>query len=162
MIIEANIDPAQLAAASSEISDELEFAAMDIQSAMARAYVDVVAGNLGNSGVDRPSIWPPLSERYAKKMGRTYATLYVTGALAGAIKVDDSSEEQSTVSVSDDDCPYAVAHQYGYPPRNLPARPYFPFDPQTGETTSFTLDLVQQAAQDALDRHFSRLGGVNG
>ena len=162
MIIEANIDPSAVAALSRDMQDELEFAAMGMQAAMAAAYVDVVAGNLGATGVDRPFAWAPLSPAYARKMGRTYATLYVTGALAQAVKVDNSLAQHSTVSVSDDDCAYACAHQYGYPPHNLPARPYFPFDPTTGETTPFTLDLVQQAAQDALDQHFAGLGGGRG
>jgi phage gpG-like protein len=144
------------------MQDELEFAAMGMQAAMAAAYVDVVAGNLGNTGVDRPFAWAPLSPAYAKKMGRTHATLYVTGDLARAVKVDNSLAQHSTVSVSDDDVPYATAHQYGYPPHNLPARPYFPFDPTTGETTPFTLELVQQAAQDALDQHLASIGGGRG
>ena len=162
MIIEATIDPSEVAHLSRDMQDELEFAAMGMQAAMAAAYVDVVASNLGNSGVDRPFAWAPLSPAYAKKVGRSYATLYVSGDLARAVKVDNSLAQHSTVSVSDDDCPYACAHQFGYPPRNLPARPYFPFDPTTGETTPFTMELVQQAAQDALDQHFATLGGGRG
>lgn len=158
MIIEAEIDPSAVAQLSRDMQDELEFAAMGMQAAMAAAYVDVVASNLGNSGVDRPFAWAPLSGAYAKKVGRAYATLYVTGALAQAVKVDNSLAQHSTVSVSDDDCPYALAHQFGYPPRNLPARPYFPFDPQTGETTPFTLDLVRQAAEAALELHLRTRG----
>ena len=158
MIIEATIDPSAVAQLSRDMQDELEFAAMGMQAAMAAAYVDVIAGNLGESGVDRPFAWAPLSPAYAKKVGRTHATLYVTGELARAVKVDDSLAQHSTVSVSDEDCPYAVAHQYGYPPRNLPARPYFPFDPQTGETTPFTLELVQQAAEAALELHLRTRG----
>jgi phage gpG-like protein len=155
VIIEAIIDPNEVAALTQDMRDELQFAAMSMQAAMAAAYVDVIAGNLGDSGVDRPFAWPPLSPAYAKKVGRSHATLYVTGELARAVKTDNSLGNHSTVSVSDDDCPYAVAHQYGYPPRNLPARPYFPFDPQTGETTPFTLELVQQAAEAALETHLA-------
>src|SRR5574343_1931252 len=112
MIIEAEIDPSAVAQLSRDMQDELEFAAMGMQAAMAAAYVDVVASNLGESGVDRPFAWAPLSPAYAKKVGRTHATLYVTGELARAVKVDDSLAQHSTVSVSDSDCSYAVAHQY--------------------------------------------------
>lgn len=160
MIIEAEIDPSAVAQLSRDMQDDLEFAAMGMQAAMAAAYVDVVASNLGDFGVDRPTPWDPLKEstrkaylRMKPPITRSHATLHLTGALARAVKVDNSLAQHSTVSVSDDDCPYAVAHQFGYPPRNLPARPYFPFDPQTGETTPFTLELVQQAAEAALELH---------
>ena len=153
MIIEATIDPNEVAALSREMQDELQFAAMSMQAAMAAAYADVIAGNLGDRGVDRPFPWAPLSPGYARKVGRSHATLYVTGEMARAVKVDDSLGDHSTVSMDSNDCPYGVAHQYGYPPRNLPARPYFPFDPTTGRTTPFTLELVQQAAEAALETH---------
>ena len=158
MTIEANMDPSAVAALSRDMQDELEFAAMGMQAAMAAAYVDVVASNLGATGVDRPFAWEPLSPGYAAKMGRKYATLYVTGDLARAVKVDNSLVHCSTVSVSDDDVPYATAHQYGYPPHNLPARPYFPFDPATGETTPYTLNAVKEAAEQALAEHLQAGG----
>ena len=154
MIIEANIDPAAVAQLSRDMQDELEFAAMGMQAAMAEQYRDIVIGNLGPSGIDRPFAWAPLSNRapyfYAQTVGRSYATLYETGKLASSIRMDNSSAQAATVSVSEDDCSYAVMHQFGYPPKNLPARPYFPFDPQTGETTAFTLNAVKEAAEQSL------------
>jgi phage gpG-like protein len=148
--VELEVDQSEVSLLASSLEAAVEEARPAVQSAMAEAYYDVVYGNIGEAGVDRPIFWPPLSKRYADKMSRSHATLFVNGQLLNAIKLDNSSDEQSTVSVSDQDCPYAVAHQYGYPPRNLPARPYFPFDPQTGETTAFTMALVQAAAEFAL------------
>ncbi len=150
MMIEATMDQSEVNALSEHVQDQIEFAAMRVQAAMAAAYVDVIASNLGPWGIDRPFPWEPLSPGYAKKVGRKFATLYDTGAMARAVKTDNSKAYASEVSISDGDVPYATAHQYGYPPNNLPARPYFPFNPQTGETTPFTLELVRQAAEDEL------------
>ena len=156
MIIEAYIDESELARCESEIAEQIRAAVPVVQAAMAEMYRDIVIGNLGPSGVDRPITWEPLSNRstvgraYIKQVGRSYATLYETGKLASAIRMDNSSVEQSTVSVSDEDCEYAVKHQYGFPPQNLPARPYFPFDPQTVETTPYTLDAMRQVAEETL------------
>lgn len=155
MIIEAQIDPAEVAALTQDLQDELQASAPRIQAAMAEQYHGIVIGNLGPSGIDRPFEWPPLSNRppyfYAQKVGRSFATLYETGKLASSVKVDNSNVEASTVSVDEADCSYSVMHQFGYPPKNLPARPYFPFDPQTGETTPYTLDAVRDAAQQELN-----------
>jgi phage gpG-like protein len=158
LIIEATIDQSELDNCADEIAAQIRAAVPAVQAAMAEMYRDIVIGNLGPSGVDRPITWEPLSNRsavgraYIQKVGRTYATLYETGKLASAIRMDNSSVEQSTVSVSDEDCEYAVKHQYGFPPQNLPARPYFPFDPMTGETTPYTLAAMQQVAQETLNK----------
>lgn len=150
MMIEATMDQSDVNALSEHVQDQIEFAAMRVQAAMAAAYVDVIASNLGSWGIDRPLPWAPLSPGYAKKVGRKFATLYETGAMARAVKTDNSKAYASEVSISEGDCPYALAHQFGYPPHNLPARPYFPFDPTTGETTPYTLGLMREVAQEEL------------
>lgn len=147
--VQLEVDETEVSRLATQLEDAVEQARPRVQAAMAEAYYDVVYGNIGDVGVDRPLFWPPLSKHYAEKVNRSHATLFVSGQLLNAIKLDTSSDEQSTVSVSDQDCPYAVAHQYGYPPKNLPARPYFPFDPSTGETTPFTMMAVQAAAEFA-------------
>ena len=125
-----------------------------VQAAMAHMFYDVVVGNLGDSGVDRPTVWPQLSDRsaigraYIRKVGRRHATLLETGALQSAIKMDGTQEESGTVSISDSDCHYATRHQFGDPGRGLPSRPYFPI--RDGEVTEKTTTLVNEAAREAL------------
>lgn len=133
-----------------EMGHHLHDIKVKVQAAMADAYYNITYNNIGEQSMFRPMTWAPLSPRYAALMGRSHATLFVNGALLNAIKVDNTSSVESVVSVSDADCPYAVAHQFGYPPRNLPPRPYFPFDPMTGETTQHALEQVQQAAEATL------------
>jgi len=131
-----------------------------VQRAMASMFYAIVQSNFGDFGMDRPITWAPLSAAYSKKMGRANATLFVTGALQSAIKLE-SSQECGKVSVSDEDVPYALIHQFGSAPgvignvksggHTMPARPYFPMD-ESGEITQFTRDRVDEAARDELQR----------
>lgn len=50
--------------------------------------------------------------------------LIKTTALLRSIRVLSVTNTAATIA---SDRPYAAAHQFGYPPRNLPARPFFPF-----------------------------------
>lgn len=158
MQIEAHISDADAERFSQEVVAQLNGIRPAVQEAMADAYYDIVTRNIGDTGVARPLAWPALSPAYAKRVGRQHATLLVQGTLLFAIKLDKSSREEAVVSVSDADCPYAVAHQYGYPPRNLPPRPYFPFDPYTGETTPYALAEVQAAAELKLEEELAKGG----
>lgn len=158
MEIVAEIPQSEIDRFGDELQRDFDSIRQEVQGAMADAYYSVVIQNIGDTGFDRPAPWPPLSPGYAKAVGRKHATLFVTGKLMSAIRKDNSSADAATVSVSDNDCEYAVAHQYGYPPKNLPARPYFPFDPQTGETTPFTLDLIQSVAEFALEKALHERG----
>lgn len=122
-----------------------------VQGKMAERYWLLVQNNLGPTGEARPNVWPPLSnspagKAYQRKVGRSYATLLETGALAAAIKLD---RENATVSVNSNDCEYALAHQYGYPKGNLPARGYFPFD-ESGQPTMYAQAAVEEAAAEAV------------
>lgn len=158
MQIVANISDAAAVQFEEDVLRDVEHARTAVQDAMAREYYDVVYDNIGDNGVDRPIPWPALSPRYAAKVNRSHATLFVNGTLLNAIRLGLGDPEEATVSVNDADCPYAVAHQYGYPPRNLPARPYFPFDPFSGETTPNTLERVRETAARALQRELERRG----
>ena len=135
---------------SQEVAAEIAEVKQRVQGAGAEAYFTIVRGNFGDTGIDRPTSWLPLSWAYAQQVKRAHATLFVTGRLENAVKFDNSNPQEGVVSVSDSDCPYALAHQYGYPPKNLPARPYFPFSPETGETTPFALASVAAAMEQEL------------
>ena len=117
------------------------------QKAMTEAYYAVVQANFGPTGWDRPWEWAPLSDRsavgraYIQQVGRTYATLHLTGAMQNAVKMDP---ETGTVSLSDSDVPYATRHHNGAWP--LPPRRVFPMRAD-GKATQRTLELVTQAAQ---------------
>ena len=121
-----------------------------VQLKMAERMKKITQDNLGIFGVDRPIEWAELSPSYARKVGRTYATLLVTGKLRDAIKVDTANGAEGVkVAASNDDVPYARAHQLGYPPNNLPARPYFPMDRSGTVIESARLE-IEQVAREAL------------
>lgn len=149
------VNPSSLAA----LGDRLERLAWavksDAQLAMGEAVLDVVHANFGETGFDRPASWAPLSPKYAKKVGRTFATLEVTGEMKSAVKLDNSDPNHSSVSISKDDCPYALAHQFGYEANNLPARPYFPVD-SAGNLMPATMSLVKIAAEEAVAKSVRR------
>jgi len=115
-----------------------------LELAMAKRFHEMTLSNFGVAGVDRPVHWKELSPAYAAKVKRTIATLYVSGSLKGAVH-----QEGNEVFVSNGEVPYALAHQYGYAPNNLPARPYFPID-ESGECMPYTLSQVVDAAQNEL------------
>lgn len=119
-----------------------------VHNAMAVQFRQCVFDNFGPSGMFRPFQWAKLSPRYARKVGRDYATLNVTGKLRSAIKMA-SSEVKGTVSVSKADCDYSLAHQFGYEKNNLPARPYFPINTD-GTVLNAVKELVRRSAALAL------------
>jgi phage gpG-like protein len=97
-----------------------------VHKAMAEQFQQCTFDNFGASGSFRPHSWAALSLNYARRVKRSYATLFVSGKLKGAIKAKANSE-RGRVSVSKSDCEYALAHQFGNPKGNLPDRPYFRF-----------------------------------
>ena len=116
-----------------------------VEEAMAQTFHGVVLSNFGLTGVDRPIDWANLSPKYAKRMGRTHATLEVSGALKQAVH-----QAGNQVYAMKEEIPYVLAHQYGYAPNNLSKRPYFPIDEQ-GNGMPFTLSLLREMAQLKLD-----------
>lgn len=97
--------------------------------------------NFGITGTDRPSPWKPLSKRYAKRVGRTHATLDLTGALMRSLRVGQPDGDSITVSTDD---PKAAYHQNGE--GNNPLRPFFPLLP-SGQLTPRAMRRVETAAQ---------------
>ncbi len=83
----------------------------------------ITRSNFGPSGPMRPIPWAPYSKRYAKKHPGP-PTLIRSGVLLGSVRTFATSSAGYLTAQGSK--PYAFAHQYGYAPRNLPARPYVP------------------------------------
>lgn len=117
-----------------------------VEESMAERFFEMTLANFGIAGADRPKPWVPLSPAYAKKVKRQIATLVVSGTLKNAVHVTDKNR----VEIENQDVPYAMAHQYGYATRNLPARPYFPIDDK-GECMPYTFSQLVEAGQQKVD-----------
>ena len=81
---------------------------------------------------DPPSRWGKLNKKYAKwkyeKVGKRIANLVLSGRLRDAVFGGPgwfAEIGQTTAEWGIKGIPYAAAHQFGYSPRNLPARPFF-------------------------------------
>jgi hypothetical protein len=130
--------------------DTLDRLRQPAQEAMADTYKGVVDANFGSVGWDRPWTWEALSPRYAKKVGRPFATLFVSGALKDSVSKESANPEAATVTmVKTSYVPYSLAHHYGYPENNLPARRVFPMN-EDGTVTDRTARVVTQAARQAV------------
>lgn len=159
MRAQLNITAAELNMMEASIKDQINEASNKIEWAMAQKFQECVLANFGPSGPYRPwSGWHELSPAYAKKVKRTYATLFVSGALKGNILIE--LEGNSFKVVSDNSrVPYATAHQEGNPKGNrghpgLPAREYFPMT-EDGEVTRQVQDIVLEAAYKATQEALS-------
>ena len=170
MTYELSISESSLANFKEAIAAKFESVKERVQLSMAEKFFEIVKGNFGDFGIDRPIAWAPLSKAYSKKMGRANATLFVTGKLQSSIKME-SSPDCGKVSVSDGDCAYALVHQFGSAPgvigrsgrgkitdtnvksggHTTPARPYFPID-ESGNITAYTQAQVEEAAREELQR----------
>lgn len=118
-----------------------------VQNSMAARYQQIVRRNFGFTGIDRPRKWALLSPSYARRVHRKVATLHVTGALKAAVKTENTSgSKPARVFASNADVPYALAHQYGNPKNNLPARPYFPMK-SDGTPTPYTRAEMEKIAE---------------
>lgn len=151
MTIDFTIPASEAEKIGREVERQLWMVRSEVQLAMAVALESVVLDNFGSVGIDRPWPWAPLSPAYAKKVGRSYATLEVTGAMKQAVTVGNDDPEMSTVSLSDSDVPYSTSHHFGAAKSNLPARRVFPVD-EAGECTPFAERVVFDAAVAQLER----------
>lgn len=152
--IQVTLDEATVSRATEATERLLWQIKSDAQLAMGEAYEQVVLNNFGPFGVDRPWPWAPLSPAYAKKVGRTYATLLVSGAMRQQLRVDNDSPDACVVSMSDDGVPYATVHHHGNPDGNaghpgLPARRVFPMR-DDGSPTEYARQRVFDAALEAV------------
>jgi hypothetical protein len=134
---------------SHEIFEQVK---IPIQAAMAGRFAEICRENIGSAfGAHRASDWTDLTDKYAKRVGRTEATLFLTpaeaakiggesGKLFNSIQVDPYPQEAAVVF---SDCEYAAVQQK--------TRPFFPMTPD-GEITPYAKDEVTRAAQNELDR----------
>lgn len=145
MNITLQVEAASLNSARVAIASRVESVRLPVHQSMAAMFYAVVLSNFGPTGFDRPWEWAPLSESYAKRVGRTFATLYVTGALRSTIAAT-ADENAGLVSMGKTgQVPYSLAHHYGNPAGNLPARRVFPLQ-LDGTVTDTTKMLVLQEA----------------
>ena len=159
MNLTVNIAQDQLDSFEAITNAAVDRARPDVLAAMRDRFYDIVTENFGVAGPDRPWAWHELSPKYAAKVGRTYATLEVTGALRDSLMKGGTEGDTTTVSMSDSSVPYATAHHEGAPAGNrghpgLPARRVFPIF-ETGDVMPWTFNEVLEAARAALGRELS-------
>ena len=114
-------------------------------SAAAHKFRDITLSNFGMFGKDRPTPWDALSKRYARRVGRSYATMELTGELKRSITVRADNSEYAEVFT--DDVPYAAAHQFGKHPQ--PLRPYFPVT-EAEKLTPYAENEIKRAIEAEL------------
>ena len=124
------------------LSDRLQDAAAPLAPAVP-VVAAAIQRNFEEEG--RPERWPPLSPGYAlwkaaRHPGRKI--LERTGALRSSIRVGIEPTVPAAL-VASTDLPYAAAHQFGVPQRNLPPRPFLVLTDEDREE-------VAQAIADAL------------
>ncbi len=90
----------------------------------------------------RPSTWAPRK----KEPKKPHPLLQDTHTLIDSIRTDGLTDKSINIVSS---TPYAAAHQFGYSPRNLPARPFLPFD-KDGNLTPAGAKKVEMALRAAL------------
>ena len=119
------------------------------QTAMAEAFRDVVYANLGDDGQQDKPVWDLLSKPYAKRVGRTEATLRLTPEEAKRVKGDPNLLYDSTgINVTNpefatvyNNCKYAEVHQE--------TRRFFPVIGD--EVTPITKDICVAACERVLE-----------
>lgn len=119
-----------------------------ILGAMAAKFLFITSQNFGQSGAYRPSPWAPLSKSYAKRVGRPYPTLYLSGDLFRSVRLS-VSDEVATVSWEDEKASW---HQEGT--SRMPARPFLPIK-GAGLTPLAEMECIK-AAQITMDAILQR------
>lgn len=148
------VSESELAAVGAAVERRMELAREAGLRAMRDRFYDIVAGNFGLAGAERPWAWEPLSPAYARKVGRPYATLFVTGALKASLMKGGTFGESTTVEMANSSVPYVTAHHDGSPAGNrshpgLPARRVFPLD-ENDQVTEWARAEVLAAAEAEL------------
>ena len=117
---------------------------------------DCTLENFGETGTNRPMPWESLSEGYAKRVSRGYATLDTSGdpkprsgagALKASVGVPETSGNSVSVTAESDIASY---HQLGE--GNNKERPFFPID-ASGNLTPY----CESKIFEKLDEHFAKL-----
>lgn len=91
---------------------------------VASEFVKQTKSNMGGAGDKyKEKRWPSLSPKYAKRVGRSEATLKVSGNLQGSIQMGAPRSNWIEVFTKN---PYAAAHTFGSKKTRLPARNFWP------------------------------------
>ena len=101
-----------------------------LQSA-GREFLRETKANFGKSGAYRDKPWAKLSPAYSQKVHRNYATEQVSGKLKASIQLGQSRGNYIEIYTRN---VYAAAQAFGYKPRHLPARNFFPIENVGGPT----------------------------
>lgn len=154
MTATVTISEASLAAAAGSVRRAVESVKPKVLKAMSDRCCEIVRANFGIAGPDRPWAWEPLSYEYAKKVGRTYASLEVSGALKASLMQGGFEGDSTEVSMSDSSVSYTSAHHDGRPRGNrrhpgLPGRRVMPVG-EDGKVLDWTKQQVVEAAEQAL------------
>ena len=121
-------------------------------NAIGRRFLAIALNNMGpGPGEARPAIWAALEKRYAAQVAKRpfrnqpVPTLLRSGALRRSLTASVSGQ----YAIIEGDSPYAAAHQFGNPARNLPARPYFPMNHDGTVLTPYAhKELVEAALKE--------------
>lgn len=151
------LDTAQLSQGIADAASELladPAVREQVQEAMALRLKSIINNNLGVVGEDRPNAWAALSQKYAKRVGRAYATLYDTGRLSRSVK-HASYPEYAIVYQDYAEAQYGEAHQYGE--GHMPVRKFFPV--QGDSLTAHSESEVIAAAAAQLMESLRRISG---
>jgi phage gpG-like protein len=104
----------------------------------------------------RPSAWAPLKESTLKRKAGKGNTLIDTQNLMQSIIAQNSTGESIDVTSSarsSKGFTYGAAHQFGT--KHMPARPFLPFDPATGELSEAGKVAVEDAVEAELKSMFA-------
>lgn len=118
-------------------------------------FIKMTKANFGSSGRYRDEKWPPLSKAYAKKVGRSYATLKVSGNLYNSIKVGRRSSNFIEILTEN---PYAAAHTFGS--KTMKKRNFWPVEFSKGNPSlSRLLYPAEREFVIAITRRLTLLSG---
>ena len=135
-----------------DITDNLDAALDGIIKKIDRSKIAEAAGYaLANMAKDsfedeslRPKPWAPLKEatvRRKAREGKSENILKENLFLYKAIMAQNSGDGSVDVTAG---VPYGVHHQFGT--KNMPARPFMPFNPATGELTDAARQEIEEVA----------------
>ena len=86
-------------------------------------FLRQIRSNLSTNTKYKEKQWPPLSPKYAKRVGRSQATLKQSGALYRSIQMNSPRKNWVEIYTKS---PYAATHFMGDKRRNIPQRNFFP------------------------------------
>jgi phage gpG-like protein len=123
-----------------------------ILGAMGKEYARIARANFGPRGLDRPSNWDALRDKYRrwkqKNYGRGDADLILRGNLRDSIRSECVNDNYSEV-IAGEGLAYAAAHQNGE--GRMPRRPFFPQRNLT-QATPYTEERLREVVERELER----------